>query len=403
KCILPKASDLAVKAYNAGWLKPSNNKKKAKITGKEFLKTKVSVPELAREGIVKELIADPEIFSVLWKKYASTIIKEREKEVEETIRFYEDKMKVSAGKTEGKKKYGQILKSMKRFSRSLDNLISGGGFLRRLFRGKKEIKQVIHEANVAAFPGFSYHPKNFTIDSKKMFLKSKSRSQMNAVIGDFQQLITIYASIWITESKYIDYLEDKLFWKGVMQQNGERNTHDPLEKRILSNLKTTSKKKSRLNQKQIIRRSIEEAIVPVFNENIRFLLDESFAIFTDDQLVKYDSKKKEWYIPILTLDLPKSCVKRVFTSLPNVVVKKKNEQTEIRFLLADFESSMKAKDAQTIETFLRCSVFQTLNKEEFKALDFFGELNERYIGKSTANRFFSNIKHLAQMILSPSK
>jgi hypothetical protein len=60
----------------------------------------------------------------------------------------------------------------------------------------------------------------------------------------------------------------------------------------------------------------------------------------------------------------------------------------------------RSKDAQNLEEFIRKAAYSKLSKNEVRALEFFSELSEKYIGKSAANTFYSNLRSLSQMIIT---
>jgi hypothetical protein len=74
--------------------------------------------------------------------------------------------------------------------------------------------------------------------------------------------------------------------------------------------------------------------------------------------------------------------------------------TEVRLILTPHYSLKRSKESQTIEEFIRKASYGRLSKNEVRALEFFSELSEKYIGKSAANTFYSNLRSLSQMIIT---
>ena len=95
-------------------------------------------------------------------------------------------------------------------------------------------------------------------------------------------------------------------------------------------------------------------------------------------------------------------MKHIFSTINTVdFVKSKDDMTEARYVLSKFYTLKRSKESQTLEEFIRKTAYSNLNKGEVKALEFFSELNDKYIGKSAADTFYSNIRSLAQIILTP--
>ena len=118
--------------------------------------------------------------------------------------------------------------------------------------------------------------------------------------------------------------------------------------------------------------------------------------------MNYDEKKKDWYIPLGKINLHITNLNSILGNLESVYFEKDgDETTEIRLSLDEYNPPKRTKDSQSIELFLRRALVNNLNKKEFKALEFFGDLNERYIGKSATNTFYSSFRSLAQIIITP--
>ena len=127
-----------------------------------------------------------------------------------------------------------------------------------------------------------------------------------------------------------------------------------------------------------------------------------FEMFRNDKVIKYDQKAKEWYVSLGKLNLPKKYLKIILGVIDNLHFEKESDDTiDVRYLLTDFPSQKRAKDDQSIEIFMRRAIYIQLTKNELKAIEFFSELNENYIGKDAANTFYSYLRSLAQMIVSP--
>ncbi|MBD3192027.1 MAG: hypothetical protein GF308_15375 [Candidatus Heimdallarchaeota archaeon] len=405
KQLLPKPLELIRYAIDAGWIKLPDKKKKAKMTDKKLLAAKAKIPAVKFEGEVTEIQENPCIVEKLWIRYCSDLLEERQKELNTTLTEYENKTKIKAGKTSGKERYGEIIKTIKQTQKACANVVTGGGFMRRFFTGRKELHKMLEEVSSIPYDAFREYPRDFKIEIKKFFNQNKNQQELLAIdpmIGNFQDLLRIYASIWMADSGYIDNLEDKLFWIGV--QGGLKNGRSSLEQKLLQNLKAASRQNSPEDQKAIIRSAIVEEVLPVFNQNIRVVMQKVFEIFTHDPVVKYDEKKKHWFISFGIVDLPKSYLKTLLGTVPTLdFVKKSNEQTELQFVLTKFVRESKAKGTQSIEEFLRAGLLYELNQREFQALEFLGELTEKYIGKIAGNTFFSNTRILAQLIITPTK
>ena len=127
----------------------------------------------------------------------------------------------------------------------------------------------------------------------------------------------------------------------------------------------------------------------------------SFNLFKDNRVVKYDEKTSDWYISLDTLTLTPRTLKTIFGNIKNLsFVKGKDDKTEIRLILTSHYALKRSKESQSIEEFIRKAAYGKLSKNEVKALEFFSELCEKYIGKSAANTFYSNLRSLSQMIIT---
>jgi hypothetical protein len=361
----------------------------------------VKIPALSIEGKMEELLAKPIVLKNLWLQYATKIVDQRIKSLKKAIKEYSEKAKVSVGGKSGKKRFGNLVKKLKRLEKALETVVSGSRFM-RLFGGKKDIAQTLKETTRNLFPIYRFHPQQFQMTSKELLDASKKMKDIDPMIGDFQTLMRIYASIWVAESRYIDTLANKLFWKGVTNNINIKNGSSSLEDKITKNLQTMAKKKGEKDQKAIIRSAIVEDVVPLFNQSIRLIMGKTFEVFKNDEIVFYDEKAKEWYITIGKLPLTKKCLKYIFRTMPFLSFHKSSDDTiEVRYMLSEFNAPKRIKESQSIQVFIRRAVLNQLNKNEFKALNFFGDLNEKYIGKSAANTFYSYTRLLGQMILSP--
>lgn len=400
KYILPSSLELARSAYDSGWMKPIDQKKEDKISLAQLKTLQVKIPSLKLEGELQKLLEKPIVNEALWINFAASIIDSRQRLLKLNITELEKQMKVSAGSATGKQKFGTILKHLKGANRWLTSIISGGGALRKFFTGGKEFQLLIQDSSKDIYPVFRYHPEKYRSYTNEQTIKNIS--SLTPITGDFQDLIQIYSSLWLADSQYTDKIVDNLFWSGLTKITDRLTSSDEIDKKILLNLKSSYKKDAVIDQHSIIRSSIVEEIVPSFNKIVRTALSETFTIFKDERLVKFDVKSNDWYISLGIVNVPQSALNNVFKTIYNVQLKKiQNDQTEIRLILTDYYSLKRFKETQTLEEFIRKSVFNELNKSEIKALEFFSNLNEKYIGKSTADIFYSFIRSLAQLIITP--
>ena len=402
KSILPTIMELAKEGYNSGWMKAVDQKKQSKITDAQLRALTVKISTLKLEGTVDQLIAYPKVVEHLWVKFAARIIERRQKELKNAIALFEKQSKISAGDTSGKKKFGLTLKKLKSLNRSLASLVAGGGIMRKIFTGTKELNMLAHEVVNETSPILCYDPMEF----EKLLNQSlvvKNQDNFGTLVGDFQDLMEIYASIWFADSQYIENLESKFFWDGVVKRDSSGNTNGSLEGKINSNLRTAHKKKRiEGTRKSIIRRTIVEEAIPIFNRSIRNALSLPFDLFKKDRIINYDEKKKDWYISLGKVNLHITNLNSILGNLESVYfVKEGDEVTEIRLSLEEYNPPKRTKDSQSVELFLRRALVNNLNKKEFKALEFFGDLNERYIGKSATSTFYSSFRSLAQIIITP--
>lgn len=401
KSILPTPIELAQEAYASGWLKPINKKKQSKIGVAELKLLKVKIPSLKLEGRVYALLAYPRVMEHLWVRFAAKIVERRQKDLKNAISQFDKNSKISAGDISGKKKYGVISKKLKVLYKSLTSFVAGGSMMRKFFTGSKELNMLSQEVVDEISPALKYHPNEF--EKTLNHLLATNIGNCGLLVGDFQDLIQIFASIWFADSQYIEDLESKFFWDGVVRKDFSSNSNGSLERKINDNLKTAyQKKRTNGARKSIIRRTIVEEAIPAFNQCIRTALHLPFDVFNAENFVNFDDKSKKWYISLGKLNIPVIHLKLLFGSIESVYfVKNADDSTDVRFSLEEFESPKRSKDSQSIELFLRRALVSSLNRKEFKALEFFGDLNERYIGKSATSTFFSSFRSLAQIIITP--
>ncbi len=402
KSILPTAIELAHEAYNSGWLKPIDQKKMSNITVTQLKSLKVKIPSLQLEGKVETILEYPKVLEHLWVKFAVKIIERRQKNLKNAISKFDKQSKISAGDISGKKKFGITLKKLKTLHRSLTSLVAGGGIMRKIFTGSKELNLLSHEVVNEISPSLKYHPIEFE-KALSHLLVTKIKGSFGSLVGDFQNLMKIYTSIWFVDSQYIEDLESKFFWDGVGKKDISSNGNNSLEGKINNNLKAAYKKK-RINgaRKSIIRRTIVEEAIPIFNQSIRTALSLPFDVFAVGNKVDFDDKRKLWYISLGRVKLPAAHLNFILGTIDSLYfVKEIDDATDIRLSLEAFDPPKRTKDSQSIELFLRRALVSNLNRKEFKALEFFGDLNERYIGKSATNTFYSSFRSLAQIIITP--
>jgi len=402
RSILPTAIELAQEAYNSGWLKPIDQKKQSKITDVQLSKLEVKIPSLKLEGSVETLLGYTKVMEHLWVKFAVKIIERRQKDLKNATSKFDKQSKISAGDVSGKKKFGITLKKLKTLNRSLTSLVAGGGIMRKIFTGSKELNLLSHEVVNEISPALKYHPIEFE-KTLSHLLATKIKGSFGSLVGDFQDLMQIYTSIWFADSQYIEELESKFFWDGVVRKDIPSNGSSSLEGKINANLKVAYKKK-RINgaRHSIIRRTIVEEAIPIFNQSIRTALSLPFDVFSTGNNVIFDEKRKWWYISLGKIKLPAIHLKLILGTVDSLYfVKDIDDTTDIRLSLEAYTPPKRTKDSQSIELFLRRALVNNLNRKEFKALEFFGDLNERYIGKSATNTFYSSFRSLAQIIITP--
>ena len=398
KYILPSPMELAKSAYLGGWFKPVTKKKVSKITLSQLKLMKVKISALDNmEGVVEQLLMKPKVVAALWTRFAPKIIEDRQRELKQALTNFEKRTKITVGDTSGKKKFGAVVKLLKSINKAITNVVSGGGIMRKFFTSGKDLNQLATDASKQLAIGLK-EPVESLSDSPQYV---KNNIAIDPLIGDFQGLMATYASIWIDDSEFIDKLEDKLFWEGLMKNVNSSNGLSQLSRQIYQDLKSSYKKDSK-DRKRIIRNTIVEEVVPLFNNSIRMTMEQPYKVFKDNHIVKFDEKTNDWHISYGTLNMPISSLKSVLANVKNLqLVKVSNETTEIRLQLTHLYALKRTKEAQTIEEFIRKALFSILNKREIKALEFFGNLNEKYIGKSSAQVYFNNLNSLAQVILTP--
>jgi len=232
KHILPSPIQLALTGYNAGWIKSADDKKHEKVTIAQFSNFSVKIPSLKLEGKILKLLENPLVLEKLWVRYAHRHIDNRQNSLKKAIAETEKKSKVSAGATSGQQKYSKIVKQLRDSNRWLSNVISGGGFMRKIFSGGRDLNQMIQDISKTQYYLFKQHPHSYDIGKQINTIRS---SFTNPISNDFQDLIEVYASLWVADSEYIDNLTDKLFWIGLFKSNGNLTNGSNLNRKINQN------------------------------------------------------------------------------------------------------------------------------------------------------------------------
>jgi hypothetical protein len=401
--LLPIPEVLAEQAYKDGKLKLKKKIKKINFSQTKTLKLEADYLPLRKTGSIESLLQTPLVLAHLWNSYLTEILAEREKNINDLIQKADEKCNQSERRSSKWNDYKKISSNLKRNKKSLKSLISGGGFLRKIFTGQKELSQLIQQEGSIPFPTFTHYMHSHESISQKISSSHQSAISFEAISGDFQNLLSIYASIWVADSEYIDWLEKKLFQEGLQKNNSSRKDQSSFERKLKKDLVTELSRKEVRDHKTLIRSIVEEEIIPQFNQIIRIVLDKVFTVIKDDKIVKSDGKQKNFYIQIARVSLPKRYLKQILGDIPNIDYSSiSKDSSEIRYILKH-GLKVKKKESQTLEKYMRLALVQKLNEKEFKALEFFGDLTEEYIGKTAANTFFSHIRHLAQLFLSPSK
>jgi len=396
--LLPTPLQLAREALSTGWIKNLTVKKSSPLSDAHLKRLEVSIPELKIEGVLNELLAKPFVLEALWIKFSPKIMLENQAKIKAATEKLEQQMKVRAGTADGREKFGAQVKMLRNIYRWFSTVLSGGRFARKA--RLVEIQQFFQEASKEIHKSLRYHPSKYSILMGEQSLKSIV--SISPIEGDFQDLIKLYSSLWVENSQFIETIVDNLFWQSFSKTNGSPIPYEALGKKIFQALQIAQKKAQQKDKLAIIRSTIEAEIVPAFNKIVRTALSDAFSIFNEDRLVKFHEKTKQWYVSLGRVNLPKSLLSQVFSSLTNVAfVKLRDEQTEILFLLTKYYPLTREKEDQTLEEFIRKATYNDLKKKEIKALEFFNALIENYIGSSAADLFYSYIRAIAQIIITP--
>ncbi|NHK30277.1 MAG: hypothetical protein FK730_02925 [Asgard group archaeon] len=398
KHILPTPIELARIAFKRGWIKPLDQKmKETKMPTIQFLSMKVKISSLKLQGSLNALLKQTSVLSNLWVNFGGKIIESRQNEMKSALSKFEKQSKISAGDVSGKQKYGATLKSLRNANRWLTNVILGGKV--KMFASRKDLHQLAQDTSRNLYPAFKSNPDSYKITTNESLMRNLAN--ISQIAGDFQGLIQIYAALWVADSEYIEKTIDNLFWTGLTKTNGN-SIGSTIDRKIDSNLKTAYKKETIPDKKAIIRQTMIEDIVPVFNEIVRIVLANSFSNLKDDRVVTFDEKNNDWYISLGRVNVSKIALNQIFSTIENIsLVKISDDITEVRFILTNYYSLKKSKESQTLEEFIRKATFNQLGKNEVKALEFFNNLNEKYIGKTSADTLHSYIRSLAQVIITP--
>lgn len=399
KQLLPSPLELARVAFKSGWIKPIDQKlKDTKFPTNQFLSMEVKISSLKLQGVLNTLLKQTSVLSNLWINYGAKIIETRQKTIKTDLSKIEKQTKISAGDASGKQKYGAIVKHLRNINRWLNNIIVGSKI--KMFASKKDLQQIAQETSKNLFPSFKSNPETFKITTNDSLLKNLT--SISPIVGDFQDLMQVYAALWLADSEYIEKIIDNLFWLGLNKSNGSNIVNSPIDRKINANLRAAHKKEIIPDKKDVIREAMVEDVVPAFNKIVRTTLSESFSNFKDDRIVLFDEKSNDWYISIGKINASKIALRNVFTTIKDIsLVRVSDDITELRYLLTNYYSLKRNKESQTLEEFIRKATFNQLGKREVKALEFFNDLNEKYIGKAAADIFYSYIRSLAQIIITP--
>ncbi|NHJ47394.1 MAG: hypothetical protein FK733_06350 [Asgard group archaeon] len=397
KQILPTPLELAQVALDKGWIKPVEQKG-TKYSASQMLSKQVKISSMKLQGELDKLLRQTSVMSMLWVKFSSQIIESRQKPLKTRLAAIEKQSKVSAGDTTGRQKYGALLKQFRNINRWINNIVVGGRI--KFFTTSKDLQQTALEISKNLHPIFKSNPDNFQLKTDDSIMRKFS--SISPIKGDFQDLMQVYAALWIADSNHVETLVDNLFWSGLMKTNGQNTNGSALDRKINNTLKTSYKKESISDKKAIIRQTMVEDVVPAFNEIVRMSLAQLFNEIKNDRIVVYDEKSNDWYVSLGKINASRNALKNAFNTLGYVkLVKISDDTTEIRLILTRYYSLKRSKEAQTLEEFIRKATFNRLNKKEVKALELFNDLNEKYIGKEAADTFYSYIRSLAQLIITP--
>jgi hypothetical protein len=398
KYILPTPIELARIGFKRGWIKPVDQKmKETKVSTSKFLSMKVKISSLKMQGSLNTLLKQSSVFSKLWINFGGIVIESRQNEMKSALSKFEKQAKISAGEVSGKQKYGSTLKNLRNANRWLTNVIMGGKV--KMFASRKDLHQLAQDTARNLYPSFKSNPENFVITTNESILRSLAN--ISQIAGDFQGLIQYYAALWVADSEYIEKRIDDLFWTGITKTNGNNNGTS-IDRKINTNLKTAHKKETKPDKKTIIREALIEDIVPAFNKIVRIVLANSFTNLKDDRVVAFDEKNNDWYVSLGRINVSKIALNQVFSTIENISLEKiSDDVTEVRYILTSYYSLKRSKESQTLEEFIRKATFNQLGKNEVKALEFFNDLNEKYIGKTSAETLHSYIRSLAQLIIAP--
>ena len=396
--LLPTPFQLASEAFSAGRIKSVEQKKLSSLTKASLKRLHVTIPELKAEGILEDLLAKPFVMEYLWLNFSSQVLLKNFAKIKTAIENLEKQIRIKAGRTDAKEKFGTQLKALRNVNRWFSSVLAGGKLGRKI--RPAELQQLFQDASKNIHKSLRYHPNKYSVLMDEQSLKSIVN--ISPIKGDFQDLIKIYTPLWVEHSQFIEEIIEKLFWSSFLKTNGSPLPYEALGKKITQALQAIPKKDSPKDKVTIIRTTLEEEIVPAFNKIVRTALSDAFSIFKEDRIVKFDERSKNWYISLGNVAIPKNILSPVFSSLPSVALKKlPDDKTEIRFLVTKYYSLKRVKEDQTIEEFIRKATYNDLNKKEIKALEFFNTLIERYIGSSAADTFYSYIRALAQIIITP--
>lgn len=401
--LIPIPIELTKTALNKKWFVEANqiSENDEKLTtisnGKLILKT-IQIPSINSSGKISSLIKKPDVVLELYKQFFVSELQKRQQNLNKEIKKLEQKSKMTAGTTHGKKSLVLKIKNMKSLAKSYNQLLSGGNFFQKLFMGKKDLKKLIQSMSKEKYSELNYLPNKSQMDKNKALFSDKISVKVDPMIGDYQRIVEVYASTWVMDSAYIGKLKEEILWRII-----EKNTKTLLlERKIIQNLQQAATKGERLDQETIVRTTIEEEVCSVFHNAVRESITLAFGAIKDELIVKIDSRTKDFYIVINELNIDKKYLQPIFEKLNHTkIIKKANDRTEIRLNLSTLlpNLSSRKRKAQTIRGFIRDGLNENLRSYYMKTLNSLGDLIEQYVGEQATNLFYSKSRILEQLIL----
>jgi len=409
--VIPSPVEIARIAFTRKFFVPTKEQKgkdKALVletlTKNQLLSLPVAIPEMPLEGSLGSLLKEPAVIKALLFKFFEPALIQRHRSILLEVKKVEQRLKQNTHNSKNKKSLTRKLKSLKELSNAYKLLISGGNLFQRLFTRVKPLKKVISRCSKESFPAFTGKRSHYLYGADYDYPPQQTNfvHQPVSTFGEYQRVVEVYASTWVRDSVFIDKLQEKLLWD-LVKKEVEKGS---IESKILANLRQEAYKGEQTDQTIIIRKTIEEEVLVLFNHAVREAIANVFVPISDEAFVKYHQRSKSFLFPLTVLPLPLDLLSIYFDKISCCkLLKSSNETVEISLNLSTLLPTVvsRKKQSQSIRNFLFDGMREFMRSYFLKTLDSLGELVDAYIGQQAADLFYTKSRFFERLVLESIK